>query len=174
MRAVHLALSAVGLDRPGIVAAVSRVLFERGANLEDSRMALLGGQFAMMLIVSVSDDADVDALENGLADATGNMDLVITLRRVEETSTHPAGTPYVVTVYTADRPGIVAGVTAALAEHGANIVDLATHVAEGGVYIMVIEVTLPPTAEPERVEAALRGAAGGVDVSFRPIEAGTL
>jgi len=171
---VHLALSAVGIDRPGIVAAVSRVLFDRGANIEDSRMALLGGHFAMMLIVSVPEDTNVGALEGGLADATSGMDLVLTLRRVEDATAHQQGTAYVVTVYTSDRPGIVAGVTAALAESGANIVDLATHVAEGGVYIMVIEIRLPASADPATVEAAVRSAAGGVDVSFRPIEADAL
>jgi hypothetical protein len=42
------------------------------------------------------------------------------------------------------------------------------------VYIMVIEIRLPASADPATVEAAVRSAAGGVDVSFRPIEADAL
>ena len=45
-RVMHVAVTAVGADRPGIVAAVSRALYDVGGNIEDSRMAILGGHFA--------------------------------------------------------------------------------------------------------------------------------
>ncbi|MBV8303503.1 MAG: amino acid-binding protein, partial [Acidimicrobiia bacterium] len=45
----HYAVSAVGADRPGIVAAVTRVFVEHGCNLEDTSMTILRGHFAMML-----------------------------------------------------------------------------------------------------------------------------
>ena len=172
---MHIAVSAVGVDRPGIVAAVSRVVFEHGGNIEDSRMALLGGHFAMMLIVAVPEGTDAADLEGALSSATAGMDLVVSARPVAETPQgHAQGDAYVLTVYGADRPGIVADVTGALAASNANITDLATHVAEGNVYIMVIEVGLPAGADPEAVEAAVRRAGGGVDISFHPLEAETL
>ncbi len=172
---MHAAVSAVGVDRPGIVAAVSRVLFEHGGNIEDSRMALLGGHFATMLIVALPDEADLGALEAGLVDATRGMDLVLSVRPVAEAPAgHLEGRPYVLTVYGADRPGIVADVTGALAGRGVNITDLATHVTEDHVYVMLIEVTLPPGVDDAAVEADLRAAASGVDVAFRPAEAETL
>jgi len=48
----HLAVSAIGADRPGIVAAVTGVLVDRGCNLEDASMSILRGHFAMMLVVA--------------------------------------------------------------------------------------------------------------------------
>ena len=45
-----------GADRPGIVAAVTGVLVEHGGNLEDTSMTILGGHFAMMLVVAVPDE----------------------------------------------------------------------------------------------------------------------
>src|SRR6266481_3460631 len=54
---MHVAVTAVGADRPGIVAAVSRVLYDIGGNIEDSRMAILGGHFAMVLIVALPQGA---------------------------------------------------------------------------------------------------------------------
>lgn len=172
---MHAAVSAVGVDRPGIVAAISRVLFEFGGNIEDSRMALLGGHFATMLITALPDDADLTALESALAQATKNLDLVLSVRPVAEAAPgHLEGRPYLLTVYGADRPGIVADVTGALAANNANITDLATHVTEDNVYVMLIEVTLPPKAKEETVEAAVRGAAAGVDIAFHPAEAETL
>jgi glycine cleavage system transcriptional repressor len=103
------------------------------------------------------------------------MDLVLSVRPVAEAPPgHLEGRPYVLTVYGADRPGIVADVTGALARNDVNISDLATHVTEDHVYVMLIEVMLPPGVDDARVEADLRAAAAGVDIAFRPAEAETL
>ena len=52
MKKTFMILSAVGKDRPGIVDEVSAFLFDRGANIEDSRMSLMGGQFVIMMLFS--------------------------------------------------------------------------------------------------------------------------
>lgn len=174
---MHVAVTAVGADRPGIVAAVTQVLFEHGCNIEDSRMAILGGHFAMMLIVALPDGEDAARLEEALSEPARAQDLVVTVRPVAEAAGEEApGIPYVVSVYGADHPGIVARVSRLLADHGVNISDLATHVVEGDppVYVMVLEVTLPGDAAP--VEAALKALAAelAVDVSMHPMEPETL
>src|SRR5437867_8880250 len=172
---MQLAVSAVGVDRPGIVAAISRALYEHSGNIEDSRMALLGGHFAVMLIVTVADDADPEAIERAVAASTAEMDLVLTVRPVAAPAgEHLEGTPYVLTVYGADRPGIVADATGALARHDVNVTDLATHVVDGRVYVMIMEVSVPPGSDPADVERSLRDAASGVDLSFHPLETETL
>src|SRR5207248_4650028 len=48
----HAIFTALGSDRPGLVDEVSQFIFERGGNIEDSRMVNLRGQFAMMVLVS--------------------------------------------------------------------------------------------------------------------------
>jgi len=48
----HFALTIVGRDRPGIVAQVTEILFNLGCNIADSSCSILGGQFAMILIIS--------------------------------------------------------------------------------------------------------------------------
>src|SRR6266702_7773867 len=50
---LHFALSVVGKDRPGIVAAVTEGLFNLGCNIADSSCTMLGGEFAMIMIVSL-------------------------------------------------------------------------------------------------------------------------
>ena len=52
------AVSAIGRDRPGIVAAVSRVLLDLEGNVEDSQMSILRGHFAVMLIVALPSGVD--------------------------------------------------------------------------------------------------------------------
>lgn len=48
----YLVLTAVGPDRPGLVSEIASAIHRAGANLEDSRMAILGGEFALLLMVS--------------------------------------------------------------------------------------------------------------------------
>jgi glycine cleavage system transcriptional repressor len=52
---LRFAVSVFGRDRPGIVAAVTRVLADAGCNLEDTSMTILRGHFAMMLVISGGD-----------------------------------------------------------------------------------------------------------------------
>jgi glycine cleavage system transcriptional repressor len=83
---------------------------------------------------------------------------------------------YVLSVHGADRPGIVAAVTATLARHGGNITDLSTRLARGGLYLLVAEVTLPPDVDVVALGAQLSeaGAQLGVGVSLRPAESDLL
>src|SRR5580693_8960327 len=76
----RLSLSALGVDRPGIVAAVSGVLVDLGCNLEDSTMTNLQGHFAVMLVVAAPDGVTAPALETALADVAAGFELVIAVR----------------------------------------------------------------------------------------------
>jgi glycine cleavage system transcriptional repressor len=178
----RFALSAIGRDRPGIVAGVSGALLEHGANIEDSRMAILGGHFTMMLIVSTPPEADVDALGRELEGARSRLGLgAITLEEVpdEHGLTRPEAS-HIVTVYGADHPGIVHSVATALAEMSVNVIDVATHLVEEEgeqpIYAMMMEVDLPPTVTPDRLEAELHEVAEReqLDLSIRAVEAEAL
>ncbi|MEX2504181.1 MAG: ACT domain-containing protein [Egicoccus sp.] len=167
----ELAVTAVGADRPGIVAAVAKVLHDRGGNVEDSAMTILGGHFAIVLIVATDDEPD--ALRAALDEATGPLGLAISVSRAEG-ERRPHEPTHLLSVYGADRPGIVAGVTAALAELGANITDLETQVIghDEPVYAMVIEVVADDEAA---LDAQLTTVCEelGVDHTLRTIEAET-
>ena len=176
----HLAVSALGADRPGIVSAVTGVLVDRGCNLEDTSMSILRGHFAMMLVVAAPDDVSADALEAALTDATQRFELVVAVRAIDDTVPEsPGGQPYALSVYGADRPGIVHRVAAALADLGVNVVDLATRMiggAERPVYAMLLDVTLPPGLAAEAVEMRLDEVCGdlGVEWSLHPADADVL
>src|SRR4051794_25621920 len=102
----HYAVSAVGADRPGIVAAVTGVFLEHGCNLEDTSMTILRGHFAMMLVVAAPDGLDQPALENALAGPARDLELVVAVRLIDDTvPSSPEGESWTVSVYGADRPG---------------------------------------------------------------------
>ena len=167
------AVTAIGTDRPGIVAAVTEVLRDRGGNLEDSAMTILAGHFAMMLLVEVDDDAE--ELRAALADATSELGLTVAVTPAGDAAGRSVPT-HVLSVYGSDHPGIVAGVAAALARADANITDLETRLLDAAgdapVYAMVIELA---TDDPDEVAAELERTCDelAVDHTLRPIEAET-
>lgn len=167
-----LAVTAIGADRPGIVAAVSQVLHERGGNLEDSAMTILAGHFAIVLLVDTDDEPD--QLRAALEEVTRDLGLTISVSRAEAGRSQPEPT-HLLSVYGADRPGIVAGVTSAIAELGANITDLETQIIGADtepIYAMVIELTADDEARlEERLTQVCTSL--GVDHTLRTIEAET-
>ena len=175
----RFAVSLFGRDRPGIVAAVTRVLADAGCNLEDTSMTILRGHFAMMLVVTGPAEPGAAGLEAGLGPVAGRLDLQVGVRPVTDDVTAAAGggARYAAAVYGADRPGLVARVSEALAAHQVNIVDLQTRVVGEPypVYAMHFELEVPE-GRAARAEAGLRAAAGelGVEVSFHPDNADLL
>src|SRR3954449_2272724 len=143
----HYAVSAVGADRPGIGAAVPGAFLERGCNRKDTSMTILRGHFAMMLVVAVPEGLEQGALEEALAGPARDYELVVAVRLIDDSvPVSPEGDAWTVSVYGADRPGIVHRVASLLADEGVNIVDLTTRVIgdeDRPVYAMILEVTVP-------------------------------
>jgi glycine cleavage system transcriptional repressor len=168
------ALSAVGADRPGIIAAVAERLVAHGVNVTDSQMGILRGFFAMTLVVTAPDHVDADVLAADLRRAGAELHLeALTLREVHE----PPGTAledptHLVNVHGADHPGILAAVTRSLAAAGVNVCDLRTRLTADGVWAMVIHVAKPPGADEGALQAALEavGEAEGVGVTLHAFE----
>ncbi len=155
---MNLAVTAVGRDRPGIVAGITGVLLEFDGNVDDSQMSILHGQFAVMLIVSVPEGADLEAISERLGEVGRELDLGgITVSEVSGLDRGP-GPTHVLTVYGADRPGIVHDVSALLAQHEVNITDLRTRRTggpEAPLYTMMVEVSVP-SPDPGLSEALAR------------------
>lgn len=171
-----VAVTVVGEDRPGIVAGVTRALYEAGGNLEDATSTILRGHFAMMLIVAIPAGSDAPALETRLATATEELGVVVTCRPVDEAQTDIAPPSHMVAVYGADRPGIVYGIADALASRSINITDLTSRVIGSGddvVYAVMIEVAAPDAAELQEALDSVR-AELEIDVSVHPIDADVL
>lgn len=163
-------LTVVGEDRRGIVARLSHALYEAGANLGGASMTRLAGNFTIMLMVQFSGSArELDRVVEPVTDSLG-------LRRHVDPvqgARAPKPVPDVrVTVSGADRAGIVAHITAALAEAGLNILELESDVAGAAdrpIYVMVIEGTA--TEGVEALRSALEAVAEqGVDARIEAID----
>ena len=174
----QIAVSAVGRDRPGIVAAVTGVLVAHGANLADSQMGILSGRFTMTLIVDAPEELDVDLLVADLERIGDDLGLdAIFAHEVGDADEDEAASPTrMVTVYGVDHPGIVHAVALELASRGVNITDLNTRRIEEEdgepLYAMMLEVAPPPGTDDSELEGALRRVAGEqhLEVSVRELE----
>ena len=125
---VHLVLTVIGADRPGLVDRLAHLVAEHGGNWERSQMARLGGKFAGIVEVSVT-DRDATGLETALHALGGHTGLNVTVERTDA-GPDPMGPRLVISLVGTDRPGLVHAVTAVLADVGANIEELATVTTE--------------------------------------------
>ncbi|MDR0453185.1 MAG: transcriptional regulator [Deferribacteraceae bacterium] len=166
------ALTFVSKDRTGIVADVTKVLYENGFNIADSSSTLLSGIFSMILLVEHSNKMSTQEIEL-LFSATG---LKISAYEISDARSVKTETDnrYIISVYGADKPGIIHHITAKLYEINVNIADLQTHIAgdaQDEVYIMILEVALPPDTEEEWVQELKKTADGiGTDITIRRLE----
>jgi len=164
-----LAVSAVGLDRPGIIAGVAGRLAAHGANVTDSRMAILRGHFSMTLIV---EGAGREELAADL-EALGGLE-AWSVTEVAEAAGNPRSQPTaVVSVHGADHPGILAAVTRVLAEQGVNVCDMQTRLVED-LYVMIVDVAVPPGVDDldDRLQAV--ASEQGVKLTLRPVDTDVL
>lgn len=163
-------LTLVGQDRPGIVARVTRALYEAGCNLGEASMTRLGGSFTILLMVTgARPGLDLEAV---LAPVASEFELRVHLDPVQG-GLHQHLVPNVqVRVAGADRAGIVAEVTEALAAQGFNILELESDVAGNDrqpLYIMNIQGYSPRTLE--ELQQALSGlTTRGVSVDVAAVD----
>jgi glycine cleavage system transcriptional repressor len=133
MGKAYAVFSAIGADRVGIVDDLSGLLSE--GNIEESKMAVLGGEFAVMMLVSI-EGAALDALIARIPEIESSLGLKIGVKVTRETARASSrdggiaasdrGRPYALETVSLDGKGIVHSVSAVLRRHGINIEDLET------------------------------------------------
>jgi len=140
----HLVLTAVGPDRPGLVNAISSLLHAAGANLEDSRMAILGGEFALILLLSGAADA-LERVKQAGAGLEARLGLHCLLKETSTPSAPGDHLLYRLRLTGVDRPGIVQAIAGLLASRGINLASLesrVTYAPESGTPMFVLEADL--------------------------------
>ena len=167
-------VSVLGYDRPGIIAAVSRILFENRCNIEDVSQTILQTEFAGIFVASVPDELSEESLVESLKQSLTPMGLSVLLKPMEARGewSSPESEPFVITTLGPDRLGLVAGITGLLARFSVNIAGLKA-VFRGGdnprANVMIYEVDIPVTIDQHVFREALqeRGRELGLEVSVQ-------
>lgn len=163
-------LALVGRDQAGIVARITQALYQGGANLGEASMLRLGGNFAMMFMVSHAGDAS--AIEQLVARDAQELGLTVHVDPIAGQLHRHIQPNMSVSVYGADRSGIVARVTGALAQAKFHILNLESDVGgsdQKPLYIMHIEGQCASSVE--QLQAALADVIqDGIQIHFQAVE----
>ena len=166
---IHRLLIVTGHDRPGIVSAVSGLLSKHKINLEDVRMSILEGQFAMMFVAKFPSTEIEATLERALLTLQKTWQLQIFLCpmgslisakiQLAKGTGRQSASAYVIRVLGKDKTGIVAGVSQVLARYKINITDLQCRILGSGkkiLYTMVLECQAPRSVRAAGLKSALK------------------
>ncbi len=126
----QLVISAIGSDRPGIVNALSQLIVQNNGNIDDSRMTVLGGEFAIILLISASLN-ELKTIEQVLKQQANYLELnIITKQTDGDALPHSVSVekkiPYIVEVLAMDNPGIVYQLADFFSSREINIQSLQT------------------------------------------------
>ena len=173
----QLIINAIGPDRSGLVGELTAHLHSGGANLLDSRMVNLRGQFAILILLEASDDAvaifirDLPAIGRGMG-----LTLTVTPQG-SNTQSSPPGLHYKLKTYSLDQPGIVAKLTGVLRGHGVNIEELSAWqesaaFAGSSLFMTEMHLTVPPTVPVRQLRSDLESLCNQLncDIDLEPAE----
>lgn len=174
----YFALSAIGQDRPGIVAEVAGLIYECGGNLEDSSMTILGDQFALLILLSGSSEDFFFRLSLGCKRLEWEKHLSILLtplgERVTVSKPPELWDTYELATIGLDRMGIVYHISRLLADKHINIIDLHTKTTpspESGtpLFTMKMLVQVPKDIAPDLLRQELNnlGEKLAIDISLK-------
>jgi glycine cleavage system transcriptional repressor len=172
-------ISILGQDRSGIVAAVSKVLFEQNCNIENVSQTTLQFVFAGIFIAAMPGGLSMESLHKSLNAemAPLGLDVHITLLEPAAATTLPLqDEAYIITTKGPDRKGLVAGISEVIARFEGNITNLQAVFKGGddpGDNIMIYEVDLPQRIEQQSLYRELKKRANElkleIDIQHRNI-----
>jgi glycine cleavage system transcriptional repressor len=156
-----LIISVLGKDRPGIIAAVTKVFLDQDFNIEDVSQTILQNQFSGIFIAVGPDHVSPDDLSIALKSATSEFNLHFHVRNLGSnnvTWTTCDCEPFVITTRSPDRKGLVANITALLAAHNVNVTQLQAAFRGGDdpdKNIMIYQVDIPLDIDQKKLRQAL-------------------
>jgi len=145
-----LVVSAIGEDKPGIINALSQTATESGCNILDTRMTVLGGEFALLMMLS-GQPPELDAAEKSLPAVADRFGLTTIFKRTQPRKAGQPSRPYRVEVVALDHPGIVREIASFFSARDINIEEMETGAyaaAHTGTPMFSLEMTVnvPATA----------------------------
>ena len=165
-------ISVLGPDRPGIIAAVSKILFQQNCNIENISQTILQSEFSGIFIVALPNVRTADKLNKELIDALNPLNLHVYLKSLdpqEEQYDYKKSEPFVITIKGPDRKGLVAGITEVIARYGVNVTHLQA-VFKGGDdplnNIMIYEVDVPSDIDQQALQKDLRATAAALSLDL--------
>jgi len=168
----YVVLSGVGPDKLGIARSISQAAYEAGCSIEDSRMAVLGGEFAILVLVQ-GEKKRIREFTGKLPALEKETGLAISARSTSHTAEYRVekGVPFHLQVVGLDRTGIVFRVTELLARHGINIESLETDAYNAPVtgtpmFRLSLDVEIPGQVQVRGIRSELAALCDELNMDF--------
>jgi glycine cleavage system transcriptional repressor len=169
----QLIITATGPDRPGIVGDLTSHLHSAGANILDSRMVNLRGEFAMIILLEAP-DLQADSIRKSLSQSTQKMGLHVSVSEIQA-GPRTTGLPFRLKTYSLDQPGIVARLSLVLRTLGVNIEELSARQESAPfdgspLFLTEMRLTVPATVPLGKLRSELEsvGNALNCDIDLDP------
>jgi glycine cleavage system transcriptional repressor len=167
----HLILTAVGSDRPGLVKRVAELIHSCDCNIEDSRMAILAGEFALILLFSgepASLESARQAVEQTLAQKLG---FVVSFKEAATPAEQTRYLPWRLSLSGSDQPGIVHRVSGVFAELDVNVASLESHLGHAAfsgtpIFNLHAELQIPGDEALQRLRSRLGAVCDELDLAY--------
>jgi glycine cleavage system transcriptional repressor len=155
----HLILTAVGADRVGLVEAISAFISRRGCNIEDSKMAVFCGEFAVIVLIS-GETASLARIATEYHEIEKDTGLTISVKTPSVRKTSESFLPYKLTASCMDHPGIVYHISGLLRSLGVNIESMETKTYSAPVsgtplFLLEADLAVPARANINEVRERL-------------------
>jgi glycine cleavage system transcriptional repressor len=140
----QLVIAALGEDRPGLVDRLAGWVTDSGCNIADSRMTVLGGEFAVLLLVTGNWN-NLAKLENQCDSMQEQLGMTLHIKRTEQRPAEGDFLPYGVDVVSLDHPGIIHNLASFFSQRNINIQDLSTSTyaaAHTGTQMFAVHIVL--------------------------------
>ena len=165
-------ISILGPDRPGIIATVTRVLFEKDCNIENVSQTIIQSEFSGIFIVSMPADETIHSLHQGLDEELRPLSLHVYVKQLD-TAEPPFSISkceqFIITTRGPDAKGLVARITEIIARYGVNVTNLQA-IFKGGTdpdsNIMIYEVDIPCDIDQQSLVDDLRDKAAELSLSI--------
>lgn len=174
----HAILTAIGTDRVGIVDDLTTAILEKHCNIEESRMSVLGGEFAVILLLS-GEEQEVRKLIGELPAVGSGLGLHVSMKETVPPKSDPQARPYLLESVSLDTPGIVHSITSLLRKYGINIVDLETETSSAPwtgapLFSMKARISVPGSVPIAKLREELEDleARQNLDVKLSPVTVG--
>ena len=168
----NIVLTLTGTDRVGIVDSVTEILVNFDGNVETSRMARLGGEFAMLMLISIPEE-QIEPLNKSI-DALHQQGFQVSTRPTGQSyeQKYNGWLPYQIDVHGADHEGIVHQVAHYLTQRGINIESMDTGIVpapmSGTLFFSMNAVVLVPPGMPHKDwQAELEDVADHLNVEIK-------
>jgi glycine cleavage system transcriptional repressor len=145
----YIVVTIVGPDRRGVVEKITAVMLDYQANIEESRMARLGGEFAVIMLLSLPGEKEEELLAGLDTLKAHGLTTIIRQTSLSRLERFQGYVPYEISVFGADHEGIVHSVAHYLTTERLNIETMDTHVTQAPVtgtplFSMHATVQAPP------------------------------